>query len=416
MPHKASHYRLATLSCFVGIFTQAIITNLTAILFIPLMGLYGFSYLYLGILVGINFSTQVAADIIFSGLIDRIGFRKITIWTCLAAFGGLVLFGLTPTLFPGNEFTGFVISTIIFAFSCGLLEVVLSPVIDAIPNADKGPAMSLMHSFYAWGQVATIIITTLFLFFAGSANWQFIAFFWSLVPLTAFFMFIKAAMPPNSDSRTRSKVKDMFSHPFFILALAAILFGGATEVCMNQWASTFMDGALGIPKVVGDLLGMCGFAVMLGVGRVLHGAFGARININKILVASSGMAVLCYIIVALSPFNTVNIIACAVSGLFCAILWPGVLVVSSEKFPLAGAWMFAILAAAGDIGAAASPYLTGLVTDISVNWHITGWIMNIYSTSISGAALRLGILVSLIFPLATFISHILIAKLKNRIS
>ncbi|MHB8961826.1 MAG: MFS transporter [Saccharofermentanales bacterium] len=413
MPHRASHYRLATFSCFVGIFTQAIITNLTAILFIPLMSLYGFSYIYLGILVGINFTTQVVADIIFSGLIDKIGFKKITTWTCLAAFGGLVLFGLTPTLFPGNEFTGFVISTIIFAFSCGLLEVVLSPIIDAIPNEDKGPAMSLMHSFYAWGQVATIIITTLFIFFAGQTNWQLIAFFWSLVPLTAFFMFYKAAMPPNSDSKTRSRARDLFMHPFYILALAAILFGGATEVCMNQWASTFLDGALAVPKVVGDLLGMCGFAVMLGLGRVLHGAFGAKVSINRVLVISSGMAVLCYIVVALSPFNTLNIVACAVSGLFCSILWPGVLVVSSEKFPLAGAWMFAILAAAGDIGAAASPYLTGLITDISVHWRITGRIMELYDTSNTSAALRLGILASLVFPLATFILHIMITKLKK---
>lgn len=412
MEHKLSRYKLTTISCFVGIFTQAIIVNLTAILFIPLMSLYGFSYIHLGILVGINFVAQVSADIIFSGLIDKIGFRKITLCTCIIAFSGLVLFALTPNIFQDNIFIGFIISTIIFAFSSGLLEIILSPIIDAIPNEDKGPAMSLMHSFYAWGQVVTIIITTLFIFFVDNRFWQIIVFIWSLVPLTAFFMFSKSAMPPNSEEHARSKVKDLFFNPFFVYALIAIMFGGATEICMNQWSSTFMNGALNIPKVAGDLLGMCGFAIMLGLGRILYGFLGSKLNINKILVIGSGVSVLCYIIVALSPINAINIIACALTGFFCSLLWPGVLVISSERFPIAGAWMFAILSASGDIGAAAAPYVTGVITEYTSNWSISKLIMNIYNTSASGATMRLAILISLIFPLVTFISHILISKMK----
>ena len=414
MEHKLSKYKLTTISCFVGIFTQAIIVNLTAILFIPLMSLYGFSYIHLGILVGINFTAQVSADFIFSGLIDKIGFKKITLSTCIVAFSGLVLFALTPNLFKDNIFIGFIISTIIFAFSSGLLEIILSPIIDAIPNDDKGPAMSLMHSFYAWGQVATIVITTLFIFFTGNKFWQIIVFMWSLVPLAAFFMFRKSVMAPNSEAHTRSKVKDLIFEPFFLFALIAIMFGGATEICISQWSSTFMNGALHIPKIIGDLLGMSGFAVMLGLGRLLYGFFGSKLNLNKILVLGSGGSVLCYITVALSPINAINIIACALTGFFCCLLWPGVLVISSERFPVAGAWMFAILAAAGDIGGAAAPYITGVITDYTANWRISKLIMNIYHTSSSVATMRLAILISLIFPLVAFVSHILLSKMKNK--
>lgn len=414
MPSKAHPYRLVTVSCFVGIFTQAIITNLTAILFIPLMRLYGFSYVHLGILVGINFASQLSADVIFSGLIDRIGFRRITLVSCAVAVAGLVLFGLTPTLFRGDPFTGFVISTVIFAFSSGLLEVILSPIIDAVPNDDKGPAMSLMHSFYAWGQVATIVLTTLFVHVAGNGRWQIIVFFWALVPLTALLLFSRSKMPPNSSAHTRSRARDLLRNPFYLFALAAILFGGATEVCMNQWTSTFMHGALNIPKVTGDLLGMCGFAAMMGLGRMLYGLFGARLNLGRVLVAGSAAAVLCYLLVALSPWNAVNVAACALTGFFSAILWPGVLVVSSARFPLAGAWMFAVLAAAGDTGAAAAPYITGVVTDYTAGWPVAQRLMELYNTSPAGATMRLGILFSTLFPLATLVSHLFLNRLKRK--
>ena len=276
-------FKLTTLSCFVGIFVQAIVTNLTAILFIPMMELYSLSYVHLGILAGINFTTQVAADIIFSGLIDRIGFRRLTLPCTVVAFAGLVLFGMTPYIFPHAIYTGVVISTIIFSFASGLLEVLLSPIVDAIPNAHKGPAMSLMHSFYAWGQAATIIITTLFLYFAGGRFWNVIALLWAAVPLTAFAMFSFAPFPPNTPVQSgRVSVRKQFFSPAYIAAIFAIMFGGASEVVMNQWASTFAERALELPKLTGDLLGMCGFAVMLGIGRLVYGLSGSKLNLKRI--------------------------------------------------------------------------------------------------------------------------------------
>ena len=408
----SKQYKLTTISCFTGIFVQAIIVNLTPVLFVPFMAMYNFSYIHLGILVGVNFSTQVFADIAFSGFIDKIGFKRLVTTTCAVAFAGLLLFGLTPNIFE-DKFLGFIISTVIFSLASGLLEVVLSPITDAIPNDDKGPAMSLMHSFYAWGQVATIIVTTLALFLFGNGCWQYIVFFWTLIPLVCFFMFLKAKMPPNAEPDGHSDIKKLLLNPIYLLALVAIMFGGATEVCMNQWSSAFLNDGLGIPKLTGDLLGMCGFSVMLGLGRVLYGVFGARINLSKILIWGSAVCVVCYAAVALSPINGLNILLCALTGLFASILWPGVLVISSERFPHAGSWMFAILAAAGDIGAAAAPYITGVISDYATDASLTATVMNLYGISAQSAAMRLAILASLIFPLVTTVCHILIYKKKN---
>lgn len=401
MGNSHPSYKLTTVSCFVGIFVQAIITNLTAILFIPLMDLYGFNYAHLGILVAVNFSTQVASDIIFSSLIDKVGYKKLVLPSAVCAFIGLLLFGLSPYLFD-NIFVGILLATIIFSAASGLLEILLSPIINAIPGNDKGPAMSLLHSFYAWGQVATIIITTLFIFIAGSHNWQIILYIWAAVPLINFLMFLKAPFPPSVPEEHRLEMRDLILKPFYLVALAAIFFGAGTEVVMNQWSSTFMEKALALPKVTGDLLGMCGFALMLGVGRMIYGLYGSKLNINKLLISGSGVAIFCYLIVALSPYNSLNLLACVLCGLASSLLWPGTLIVTSDKFPLAGAWMFAILAAAGDIGAAFGPWLTGEMVDTML------------LVTSEQTAIRSGILLAVIFPLGAVICHIVLTKMGKK--
>ena len=264
MPMTAKSYRLTTLSCFVGIFCQAISSNITAILFIPLMTLYGLSYVHLGMLVGINFTTQVLVDIIASRLVDRYGFRVFVLPSDLLAVTGLVLFGLSPILFS-NVLVGLIIATIIFSASCGLQEVMLSPIVNAIPHDEKGSAMTLMHSFYAWGQVATIVITTLFLFFFGKESWQIIVFLWAIVPLVNFFMFLAAPFPGVIHEDQRLTMRDLLFRPYYLVALLAILGGAATELVMNQWSSTFTEKVLELPKVTGDLLGMWGIAIMLSL-------------------------------------------------------------------------------------------------------------------------------------------------------
>lgn len=408
----AQHYKLTTVSCFVGIFVQAVITNLTAILFVPMMRIYGFSYIHLGILVGVNFTTQVASDILFSGLIDRIGFKKLVLPACFVSFAGLFLFGLTPWLFE-SVFTGLIIATVVFSAASGLLEILLSPIIDAIPNSHKGPAMSLFHSFYAWGQCATILITTLFLAIFKSENWQYIVFIWSLVPLVTFFLFLRAPFPENAPAEHRKTLKQLLCKPFLIFAFLAIFFGAATEVVMNQFTSSFMENAMNLPKLTGDLVGMVGFAFMLGIGRLMFARNGHKTSINRVLLYTSGLAILCYIVVALSPFTWLTVVACVLTGFAASMLWPGTLIITADRYPMAGAWIFALLAASGDVGAGFGPWITALIMDHSNNNGFVSIFSNIYQITKSQASLRIGILFAVIFPVLTLISHFLLNREKQ---
>lgn len=406
-------FKRTRLACYVGTFVQAVICNLTAILFIPLMELYHLNYVDLGILVAINFTAQVAVDILFSGMMDRYGYRKFTLPAILFALVGLLLFAAAPILFD-NVFIGMVIATIVFAAASGLLEILISPIVNALPSEDKGASMSLMHSFYAWGQVGVIILTTLALYLFGAQNWQWIVLAWAIVPFTCFILFFFSPFPDTIPEEHRVGMKSLLLKPFFIFAMLAIFCGAATEVGMNQWSSTFMEKGLAVPKVIGDLLGMCGFAFMLGLGRMLHGIYGAKLNIHRVLIFCSALSLVCYLAVALSPYNALNIFACALCGFGASLLWPGTLVVSAERYPMAGAWLFAILAAAGDIGAAVGPYLTGFVVDHSIASELISKIATIFATTPEQAAIRLGFLAAAIFPAITLVCHIVLKKMKAK--
>lgn len=407
------NYRLTKLGCYTGIFTQAIISCITPILFIPMMELYGLSYTKLGILVGVNFITQVAVDILFSGVIDKYGYRRIALPAILCAVAGLVLFAATPLLFA-DVYVGLVLATVIFAASGGLLEVMISPIVDALPSDDKGASMSLMHSFFAWGEVITIVLTTLYVFAFGGRHWQLIVLLWALVPLVDFFLFLRAPFPPTTPAEKRDKPKSMLLKPFFLIALLAIMFGASTELVMSQWSSAYMEKALTLPKVVGDLLGMCGFAVFMGIGRTYYGVRGAKLHMGRALILCGSVAAVCYLTVALSPFNGLNILACAVSGLGASLLWPGTLVVCAERYPMGGAWMFAILAAAGDIGGSFGPWLMGIIVDNTQASGPAGWFMNLLNVSPEQAAMRVGILVCFLFPLGAVICHVILQRMLRR--
>jgi len=408
-PITARSYRLTTLSCFMGIFCQAISSNITAILFIPLMTMYGLSYVHLGLLVGINFTTQVLVDIIASRLIDRHGFRVFVLLADILAMIGLVLFALSPLL-GAQVLTGLIISTVIFSVSCGLFETMLSPIVNGIPNEEKGPAMALMHSFYAWGLVAMVIVTTLFLYIFGIRSWQIIVILWAIVPLVNLFMFLGAPFPGVVKEEHRQTMRDLFFRPFYLWALLAMIGGAATELVMAQWSSTFTEKVLELPKVTGDLLGMCGFAVMLGLGRMLYGRYGSKMNMNIVMIGSAAVAVVCYVVVALSPVQGISLAACALCGLAAALLWPGTLVITAEKFPLAGAWMFAILAAAGDVGAAVGPFVTGIVTDFTRNLPNAVDLSAAMGLNTDQFAIRGAILLAAVFPALTLGCHLVLRK------
>lgn len=409
----AQSFKLTKKSCYVGIFVQAIVCNLTAVLFIPLMDIYGFSYIQLGILVGVNFLAQVAVDVLFSGMIDRYGYKKIALPAIFAGFVGLILFAASPLIFK-DVFMGLLISTVIFASASGLLEIMVSPITNAIPSENKGASMALMHSFYAWGQVATIVITTLFIFIFGGKYWQIIVLFWAIVPLVNLFMFAKSPFPETQPHGTGSTVKKTILEPFYIIALFAIFFGASAEVSMAQWSSSFMEKGLSLPKIVGDMLGMCGFAVMMGIGRLYYGFNGAKLKMTRVLVLGSIVSAICYLVVAFSPIAGIGVAACAITGLAASLLWPGTLVICTERFPLAGAWMFAILAAAGDIGAGFGPWLMGIVTDNAQNNSITTFFVNLLNVTPEQGAMRFSMIVGFIFPLLAIACHITLSKMLKR--
>ena len=404
-----NNYNRTIIGCYLGIFVQAIVNNFTAILFVPLMGMYDMSFVDLGILVSVNFVAQVGVDILFSGAIDKYGYRRLLMPALVMAFVGLFLYVLTPNILPGYEFFGFLVSTVIFAAAPGFLEIKLSSIVNDVPSDNKGAAMSLMHSFYAWGQLATVALTTIGLFVLGKENWQFIIAFWMIFPLITFILFCFSPLPEVSGSEKsgNNKLKVILS-PFFIIAMLTIFTGASAELVAAQWCSSFLEKALGLSKTMGDLIGICGFAAMMGTARALYGALGSKVNIHIAMMVCSAVSFVCYVLLSVSSNNIICLIACALAGFGAGILWPGTLVIASDKFPTAGAWIFAILAAAGDIGGSVSTWFTGIIIDYCANTPIANLVGSLTNSDGTGAAMRLSLLIAALAPLVCFFCNVIL--------
>ena len=293
------------------------------------------------------------------------------------------------------------LATVVFSCGGGLLELLLSAIIQSIPSDAKAAAMSLLHSFYAWGFIGVVVLTSLMLEIFGAHNWHWLFMIWSIVPLYNFFNFLRVPLAPQVPDEHRTSTKILASTPFFLFVVLGIVLGGAAEVSMSQWTSAFAETTLGLPKRLGDLLGLCLFAALLGIGRLLYGVYGKRIDVWHVMLWGSLFATLCYLVAALSPIPVISLIACALCGLGVALLWPGSVTIAAHRFPLAGASMFAILAAGGDTGAAVGPWLLGLVADLTPANFVL-------------APLRVGMLVGMIFPLLMMLSLLVQRKLDNR--
>ena len=359
-------FRKTITACFLSISSQAVITNITAVLFVHFMLLYDFRLWQLGVLVGINFAFQMLADILLTFTVDRIGFRPLALAACVISILGLIFYGTLPFFLPvGNMFIGVIVATSIFSFAGGMCEVLLSPIIDNIPDGirSKETAMSLMHSFYAWGQVFCIVVTALFLHAFGAEHWGYIVMFFSIFPAIAFYLFLKAPLLKKDSDEGAENIKAIALSPFFIVALLAIFFGGATEILMNQWVSTFLVKGLSINKTTADLLGMAMFAVCLGLGRAIYGKFGGKWNLHKILIVSSLLSFFLYLLTGFTQQGWIAILSAVTCGFTVSLLWPGTLSISSKYFPMAGAWLFAVLAVFGDTGAMSLPMIGGFISE-----------------------------------------------------
>lgn len=400
--------KIVRLACYSANISIAVVANLPPLLFLTFRSLYGISYSSLGFLVVINFLTQLTVDLIFSFFSHRINMVKAVKITPVITLSGLLLFLLSPLLFPGHVYGGMVLGTLVFSASGGFVEVLISPVIAALPSDNPDRDMSKLHSVYAWGTVFVIILSTLFILAFGGKNWQWLTLIFTVIPFASALLFMKAEIPAMETPGKLSGVFKLLKKKTLWLYVSAIFLGGATECTMAQWASGYIEKALEIPKLYGDIFGVAMFAFFLGLGRTLYTRFGK--NIGRVLVISGTGAFFCYAVCALSSSSLWGLAACALTGFASAMLWPGSLIAASDGFPHGGIFIFAMMAAGGDCGAAIGPQLVGSVTDFALaNPYLISLAANLQMTP-DQLGLKLGILLGAIFPLISIPVYIKIAK------
>lgn len=385
------------LACYAINISQAIVLNASPLLFLTFHTLYDISYSLLGLLVLINFVTQLAVDLLFSFFLRRIDVRRlIRIAPCLV-IAGLLLFALAPVLFPHAVYMGLALGTVLFSAAGGFVEVFVSPIIAALPAKDPDREMSKLHSTYAWGVVGMVLTSTVFFALWGGGVWQWLILVFLSVPILSWILFFGADIPAIRTHHQMSGILPFLKNRGFWLCVFGIFCGGAAECTMGQWSSSYLEQALGIPKMWGDLFGVALFALMLGLGRTLYARWGK--NVVKILFLGSACAAICYLVAALSPIPLIGLIACAVTGFFTAMLWPGSLIAAADRFPTGGVFLYAMMAAGGDMGASVAPQAVGLITDAVIASPKAEMIAASLSLSPDQLGMKLGMLVGMVFPL-----------------
>ncbi|MBQ8740457.1 MAG: MFS transporter [Clostridia bacterium] len=377
--------------------SMSVVACLSPLLFVTFRTLYGISYTQLGLLVLINFVTQLTVDLLLSFFPHKFNIEKTVRLIPVLVTIGLGVYAIFPFVFPDHVYIGLVLGTIIFSASSGFNEVLANPVILSVPSDDPDRELSKLHSTYAWGIVGVIIVGTLFLLAFGSENWQYLALLFMLVPISSIVLFTSTGMPQIATLEKVSGAVAFLKNKMLWLCVIAIFFGGAAEVTMTQWCSAYLEQSLGIPKVWGDLLGMSLFAVALGLGRSLYAARGK--NIGRVLVLGSVGAFLCYVIAAFTDIAAIGLLACAFTGFCVSMLWPGSILVSSESFKSGGVFIFAMMASGGDFGAAIGPQLLGVVTDAAIANPALSSFASQLSLSVEQLAMKIGILSGAVFPL-----------------
>lgn len=395
MPQNYSKLKFA---CYTTNLTMSIIGNLPPMLFLTFRSLYDISYSLLGLLVLANFATQLTVDLILSFFSHKFSLPKLIRITPAVYFLGLVIFMLSPVLFPGNVYLGLVIGTVIFSAAGGLNEVLISPMFAAIPAENPEREMSKLHSVYAWGVVGVIIFGTLFLFAFGKESWQWLVAVLLVIPASSVFAFLGADIPKMDTPEKISGVVTMLKKKELWLCVFAIFLGGASECTMAQWSSGYLEQALGISKVWGDIFGVALFGAALGLGRSLYAKFGK--NIGKVLFLGAIGATVCYLLCAVCSIPAVGLVACAFTGFCVSMMWPGCLVVGADRIPTGGVFIYAMMAAGGDLGAALGPQLIGVVTDTVITDPAASALAQSWGLMPDQLGLKLGMLVGMLFPLA----------------
>lgn len=402
------NYKRTKLSCYFSYLSMASIFSLPPLLFNTFNETYGVSYTLLGTLVAVNFCTQLTIDLIFTFFTKYFNIKKTVTVMPLITTAGMLIYALVPWLFPEYAYIGLVVGTLIFSISAGLSEVLLSPVIAAIPSETPDKDMSLLHSLYAYGVLMVVIVSTVFLKVFGTKYWMYLTIFWALLPSVAFILFSTSPMPEINVSNPAGGKNAGKKNLIMSLCVLCIFFGSAAENSMTSWISSYMEIALTIPKIVGDILGMAAFAVALGLTRTWYSKKGK--NIYKVLFIGMAGSVICYVIAGVSPFPVLSLFACILTGMCTAMLWPGSLILMEEKLPNVGVAAYALMAAGGDFGASVAPQLLGAIVDAVKDSSFALTLSESLSMSTEQIGMKAGMLVAAVFPVIGVIVLIMIKK------
>lgn len=382
---KSQNYNHTIYACFTGYIVQAVVNNFVPLLFLTFQSSYGIPLSKITFLVTFNFGLQLIIDLLSAGFVDKIGYRTSIILAHVFAAAGLIGLTFLPDLFA-DPFAGLLLSVIIYAIGGGLTEVLISPIMESCPTDNKETAMSLLHSFYCWGYVAVVLLSTVFFHLFGIENWKILTLVWTVIPVVNGFVFTKVPIAPLlSDEDKGMSISRLFKQKLFWCLLLLMFCAGSCEQAVSQWASTFAEKGLQVSKTIGDLAGPMMFAILMGTSRAIYGKYGEKINLMKFMTCSGILCLASYLLISLTSSPIIGLIGCGLCGLSVGILWPGTFSISAANLKTGGTAMFALLALAGDLGCSLGPTTVGI------------------ASGILGDNLRMGILTAAVFPVLLLI-------------
>lgn len=391
------NYKSTVNACFLAYIVQAIVNNFAPLLFVTFQDEFNIPLSQITLLISFNFTVQLLVDLLSAKVIDKIGYRTSMVAAHFMSAIGLASLAVLPFILP-SPFIGLLISVMIYAIGGGVLEVLVSPIVEACPTDNREKAMSLLHSFYCWGHMAVVLISTLFFNLFGIGNWRIIALIWAILPIINGIIFTKVPIANLIDDDEKGmSLKELFTSKIFIILFVMMVCSGASEQAISQWVSTFVKEGLGISKTVGDLAGPLSFALLMGTSRALYGKFGDRISQKKLIPISCIVCIASYLVVSLSPIPALSLIGCSICGFCVGIMWPGTFSISSALLTKGGTAMFALLALGGDLGCTAGPSLVGFVSSAANN------------------NLKVGILIATLFPVILLVSTKLLTKQSSKL-
>jgi fucose permease len=389
------NYNHTIYASYIGYVTQAIVNNLAPLLFLTFSRQFDLTLDRITVITTLNFAVQLAVDLISTKVVDRIGYRVCVVAAHVLSAAGLISLALLPQILP-DAYAGILLSVILYAIGGGLIEVLISPIVEACPTERKEAAMSLLHSFYCWGHLAVVLLSTLFFRLAGIEHWPVLAVLWAVVPLFNCFYFARVPLYSVTKDREPLSIRALFRQKMFWLLMVLMVCAGASEQAMSQWVSAFAESALQVSKTVGDLAGVCAFALLMGTARALYGKFSHRLPLRRAMMGCALLCIVTYLLAALSPSPVFGLLGCAVCGFSVGIFWPGTFSMAALSLPAGGTAMYALMALAGDVGCSGGPTLVGFVANAL------------------GVDMKPGLLAALVFPLMILAGGFLLRKKERK--